>query len=114
MEFKTLSNLFKLSHRVTVYVPSKQRDGRPAPALVESTTAALADTFGGATASTALGYWRLATGEMQSESVTVVFAYAKELDETSVARVVTLAESIKAAANQESVAIELDGEMYFV
>jgi hypothetical protein len=61
-----------------------------------------------------LGYWRLATGEMQSESVTVVFAYAKDLTETSVARVVALAESIKETANQESVAIELDGEMYFV
>lgn len=112
-----LKNLFKLSHKVTVYVPSTVDVNKPVDnsAQVERVAAALSGWFGGATSTPALGYWLSPASGLVAEKTVVVFAYAAEADlEAHIGDVVELAESLKVEMGQEAVAVEIDGEMYFV
>lgn len=112
-----LKNLFRLSHKVTFYVPSTVDVDKAVDntAQVERVAAALSSWFGGATSTPALGYWLSPAAGLVAEKTVVVFAYAAESDlEAHVGDVVELAESIKAEMKQEAVAVEIDGEMYFI
>lgn len=77
-----LQNLFKLSSKVTVIVPAtininEEIDNTP---YVDRVASLLSDCFGGATATTTLGYWKSPTMGLVKEKSTTVFAYCSESD----------------------------------
>lgn len=112
-----LSDLIPLKSKVTVYVPGtvdvdKATDNKK---QVELVARLLSDSFGGATASPASGYWVAADGSLVVERVTMVFAYCdtaaaeKHMDD-----VVRLCYRLKSEMRQEAIALEYNGNMYFV
>lgn len=113
-----LKNAIKLSHRVAVYVPSRTEQGGAAESFADEAATLLSGLFGGATSSDAVGYWvhdsGPLVGSLVRESVRLVFAYAEALTEESVDAVVALCEKIKREAQQEAVALEIDGELYLI
>ena len=117
MDNKKLKNCFKLSSKITVYIPSttdinKEIDNTE---YVNKTATLLSECFGGATSTPALGYWTSPTAGLVKEKTTLVFAYAdeKSLNE-NLDKVVTWCENVKTELSQDAIALELNGEMYFI
>lgn len=112
-----LKACIKLSHKITVYVPATSGvdTATDNTEQVKRTAALLADCFGGSTSTAALGYWLSPAVGLVAENTTVVFAYAAEKDLLErIGRVVDHCEALKAEMAQEAIALELDGEMYFI
>ena len=113
----TLKNYLKLSSKITVYVPATDNvsDAVDNTEAVNHAATVLAGLFGGATSTPALGYWLSPAAGLVAEATTVVFAYAKDTDlQDHIADVVTLCEDLKTSMHQEAVALEINGEMYFI
>lgn len=113
---KTLKNLFVLSKKVTIYVPStvnvnQQIDNT---AYVNSTAELLSNLFGGATSSQAVGYWVSDTTGLVKENTTIVFAFAKELSDKAISKIIEHCETMKRELTQDAIALEIDSKMYFV
>ena len=112
-----LENLFKLSSKVTVIVPATKNiteeiDNTP---YVDRVASLLSDLFGGATATTTLGYWKSPTAGLVKEKSTTVFAYCKQSDlEAHIDKVIDLCQALKEELTQDAIALEINGEMYFV
>ena len=112
-----LKNCFKLSSKVTVYVPATDNVNSAIDNTeqVKKTAAALASMFGGATSSAALGYWMSPAAGLVAEATTVVFAYASDADlQQHIEEVVELCSTMKEEMHQEAIALEINGEMYFI
>lgn len=112
-----LAGACKLDHRVSVYVPgtvdtNQQTDNRQ---QVERVAAELSRMFGGATATTATGYWMSDTAGLVAESTTIVYAActAEQINDHLPA-VVELARQIKREMRQEAVSVEIDGALYLI
>lgn len=112
-----LQNLIRFSHKVTIYVPGTQGVNNEADTSewIDKTASALSEMFGGATSTSARGYWVSAQHGLVRETTTLVFAYAKEADliRNSDA-LVEYVEAMKHGMEQEAIAMEIDGEMMFV
>lgn len=114
---KKLDKLFKLGSKVTVYVPStvnvnEQVDNTE---YVDKVAKCLSEWFGGATSTPARGYWVSDIDGLVKENTTVVFAYTNtEGLEQHIDEVVDLCEWLKQMMKQEAVALEINGEMYFI
>ena len=112
-----LQNVFKLSSKVVVYIPSttdidKEIDNT---AHVNDCASLLSDCFGGATSTQALGYWVSNTAGLVKEKTTMVFAYASEQDlNNKIDAVIDYCEGLKAELKQDAIALEINGEMYFI
>ena len=112
-----LENLFKLSSKVTVIVPATKNineeiDNTP---YVDKVASLLSDLFGGATATTTLGYWKSPTMGLVKEKSTTVFAYCNQSDlENNIDKVIDLCQQLKKELTQDAIALEINGEMYFV
>lgn len=105
-----------LTHRVALYIPGttqvkREMDVAEHDRWVRAAMRTLSELFGGATAMPAIGAWLAADGELVTEGVTIVYAFARELD---TAPVFEFARRIKAALEQEAVAVEIDGTLFFV
>ena len=114
---KTLKNCIKLSSKVTVYVPatSDVNNAIDNSEYVNKTAALLSQYFGGATSSPAIGYWLSNNVGLVRENTTIVFAYASESDLAAhVDDVVAWCDSMRQEMGQEAVALEINGEMYFI
>lgn len=112
-----LKQLFKLSSKVTIYVPATAAVDQAVDNTeqVRETAALLSRLFGGATSTPALGYWLSPAVGLVAENTTVVFAYASDAAlQEHIGEVVEHCEHIKTAMGQEAVAMEINGEMYFV
>lgn len=112
-----LQNCFKLSSKITVYVPATNGVDKATDntAQVEKTASLLAGLFGGSTSTAALGYWLSPVAGLVAEATTVVFAYAAEKDlKEHIGEVVELCEELKKDMGQEAIALEINGEMYFI
>lgn len=112
-----LKNMFKLSSKITVYIPSttdidKETD---TTAYVDSCATLLSNCFGGATATNALGCWTSPTAGLVKEKTTLVFAYCttEQLDE-HIEKVIDFCMNMKTELKQDAIAMELNGEMYFI
>lgn len=112
-----LAGACKLDHRVSVYVPgtintNQQADNRQ---QVEHVAAEFSRMFGGATATTATGYWMSESAGLVAEATTIVYAActAGQLDE-HLADVVEIAQQIKREMQQEAVSCEIDGTLYII
>ena len=117
MDNKKLKNCFKLSSKVTIYIPSttdinKEIDNTE---YVNRAATLLSECFGGATSTPALGYWTSPTAGLVKEKTTLVFAYADEKSlDNNLEKVVGWCESLKTELSQDAIALELNGEMYFI
>jgi len=114
---KQLKNCIKLSSRITIYVPATINANEQADnsEQVDKTASFLASCFGGATSSPAVGYWLSASHGLIRENTTIVFAYAEQSElEKNVDSLVEYCENLKLEMGQESIALEINGEMYFI
>ena len=112
-----LKNCFKLSSKITVYVPATNGVNQDADNTeqVKRTASLLADFFGGSTSTAALGYWLSPVVGLVAEATTIVFAYAADKDlQEHTEDVVEYCERLKAEMGQEAIALEINGEMYFI
>lgn len=114
---KKLANCFKLSSRLSIYVPQTVNVNEyiDNTKYVNDTLTILSKYFGGATASQAKGSWLTSNGELVIESTTIVFAYCntRQLEE-SFDKIHDYIQRLKKEMSQEAIAIELNGEMYFI
>ena len=112
-----LKNLIKLGCKVAVYVPSTvnincQIDNSK---YVEETGKILSENFGGATSTKCVGVWRSNKEGLVEENTTLVFAYCStEQLEKNIDAVIDYCISLKNELKQESIALEVNGEMYFI
>lgn len=112
-----LSALIPMKSKITVYVPAtveinKEIDNSE---YVERVARLLSDCFGGATASPVSGYWVTSGGDLVKEHTTMVFAYCATADaEKYVDDVVALCMELKREMQQEAIALEYNGAMYFI
>lgn len=113
----TLKHCLKLSSKITVYVPATNGVNEAADNTeqVKRAAALLSELFGGATSTPALGYWLSPAVGLVAENTTVVFAYASDTAlQEHVGEVVELCEELKRDMGQEAIALEINGEMYFI
>lgn len=112
-----LKNLFKLSSKITVYVPStvdidKQIDNKK---YVDNVATLLSNCFGGATSCETLGYWTSPTAGLVKEKTTMVYAYCSDKDlQNHADKVIDYCLNLKEELKQDSIALEVNGEMYFI
>lgn len=112
-----LQNAFKLSSRITLYVPStievnKEIDNSQ---YVDRAAALFSECFGGSTSTPALGYWMSPAAGLVREKTTIVFAYCNDNDlQNCIDKVIDLCESLKQEMTQEAIALEINGELYFI
>lgn len=112
-----LKNLFKLSSKITVYIPSTVDVNKPIDntAYVEKAATLLSNLFGGATSCETLGYWTSPTAGLIKEHTTQVFAYCSDKDlQEHAEKVIDFCENMKSELKQDAIAIEINGEMYFI
>lgn len=112
-----LQNCFKLSSKITVYVPATNgvSEATDNTEQVKRTASLLADCFGGSTSTAALGYWLSPVAGLVAEATTIVFAYAADRDlQEHIGRVVEHCEALKAEMGQECVALEINSDLYFI
>ena len=95
-----------LPHKVTLYIPAEE--------LAESTAKLLAELFGGSTSSKSIGYWIDAKGSLVEDNIIQVYAFAQELNQFALSRVYNHALEVQRLANQDCVAVEIDGQLHFV
>ena len=112
-----LQNMIKLSSRVTVYVPSttdinKKIDNTE---FINEVATILSNCFGGATATPAVGMWVSQTAGLVTENTTMVFAYCNDSDlQKNIDKVIEECEKLKKELKQDAIALEINGEMYFI
>lgn len=114
---KGLENLITLASKITVFVPATTHVGKPTnnAVQVQATAEMLSRLFGGATSSSAIGYWVSESAGLIKEKTTVVFAYCDQTAlENHIEAVVDYCKAMKKDMGQESVALEVNGSMYFV
>ena len=112
-----LKNMFKLSSKITVYIPSTMdiNEEIDTSKYVDAAATLLSNCFGGATSTNALGYWTSPTKGLVKEKSTMVFAYCTTDDlNEHIEKVVDFCENMKAELKQDAIAMELNGEMYFI
>ena len=111
-----LQNAFKLSSKITLYIPATIHDKEIDNSLyVDAAAALFSECFGGSTSTPALGYWLSNTAGLIKERTTLIFAYCNDNDlQKQIERIVTHCETLKAALEQEAIALEINGEMYFI
>ena len=115
---KTLKNLFKLSHKVSLYVPTKDKNNEQLPTeliqkMVDLTATKFSEVNGGATSTEALGYWKSVAGELIKEKIVVVFSYSNNL-EISIEAAIELGEQLKDISSQDAISLEVNNELYFI
>lgn len=117
MNNNILKNSFSLSHQITVYVPGTvdANTAGDTSAYVHEAATLLSQCFGGATSTPVRGYWMSEAHGLITEDNNAVFAYAAQsaLDE-HLDDVVNFAVRMRDELKQETVAVELDGTMYFI
>jgi hypothetical protein len=115
---KSLKNLFKLSNKVSLYVPTKDKNNQELPAeliqkMIDLTASTFSQVNGGATSTNALGYWKSVAGELIKEKIVVVFSYSNNL-EKSIEAAIETGEQLKEIANQDAISLEVNNELYFI
>ena len=117
MENRKLTNLYKLSSKVAIYVPSTLNvtESVDNSEKVNDTLTFLSKLFGGATKTDAVGSWLCASGELVKERVCVVYAYCNSDQlNASASTVINFCEQLKKDMGQETISLEINNELYFV
>jgi hypothetical protein len=103
-----------LTNKVTLYVPSTNTDAKTRGSVVFRTAGLFARLFGGFTITQGQGGWMSPTQGLVMEDVTLVSShcYDSALD-AGLPRVMAMAKGICKTMSQESVAVEVNGVLYF-
>lgn len=112
-----LKNAFKLSSRITLYVPATIAINQEVDnsEFVDRAASLFSECFGGSTSTPALGYWMSNTQGLVKEKTTIVFAYCSDIDlQKHTDKIVEFCESLKTEMSQDAIALEINGEMYFI
>jgi hypothetical protein len=112
-----LKNMIKLRSRLTVYVPSTKnvKESIDNEKYVDNCAKMLSEYFGGATSTPAIGYWLSESHDVVKEKTVMVFAYANDSDlDKHIDDVVSWCEKLKKELSQEAIALEVNGDMYFI
>jgi len=111
-----LQNAFKLSSKITLYVPATIHDKEiDNTKYVDKAASLFSECFGGSTSTPALGYWLSGSIGLIKEKTTIVFAYCKDTDlQANIDKIIEHAETLKTELQQEAIALEINGEMYFI
>lgn len=112
-----LKNLFKLSSKITVYIPSTMDINQTIDTkkYIEKCAVLLSESFGGATSCEALGYWTSPSAGLVKEKSTMIFAYCNDKDlQNNIEKVIDFCEAMKTELKQDAIALEINGEMYFI
>lgn len=109
----------KLTNKIAIYVPSTTDGNRPARLAqrreAKRASKYLCTLFGGATATTAQGYYISPEKGLIEERQRVVYAYCTESDrERTTAGIVAYVKRLCRRMRQESVTLEINGEMQFI
>lgn len=112
-----LKNIFKLSSKITLYIPATKNVDEEIDnnEYVEEAAKLFSLLFGGSTSTPGLGYWMSSSAGLIKEKINLVFAYASEKDlREKIDQVIDWCENLKRVLRQESIALEVNGEMYFI
>lgn len=107
----------KLNQKVTIYVPSTSDINRPTDntAQVHATAKFLSSLFGGATATTAAGYWIAESGETVQEVVILVYAYTDNRTlQHNMAEVESYCKHLRDDMSQEAISLEINQTLKFI
>lgn len=115
-EVKTLESLFTLSEKVAIYVPSTYAVNIKIvnDKYLQYIEKQLASIFGGSTTTETSGNYVSNNGQLVREKINIVYSYAEKIGNREIDKIIALCEWIKEEMKQESVAMELNGKMYFV
>lgn len=112
-----LKNMFQLSSKITVYIPSTCDINQVADTkkYIDACAVLLSESFGGATSCEALGYWVSPSAGLVKERSTMVFAYCSDKDlQDKIENVIDFCEAMKEELKQDAIALEINGTMYFI
>ena len=112
-----LKNMFKLSSKITIYIPSTMDIDKETDTTkyIDACATLLSNCFGGATSCNALGYWTSPAKGLVKERTTQVFAYCSTDDlDAHIETVLDFCETMKSELAQDAIALEINGEMYFI
>lgn len=112
-----LKAMFSLKSKITVYIPATVNINETIDntEFVNKAATLLSECFGGATSTEALGYLVSDTAGLVKENTTMVFAYAGEDDlKKNLDNVIDFCQDLKTEMKQDAVALELNGEMFFI
>ena len=112
-----LKAMFSLKSKITVYIPATVNINETIDntEFVNKAATLLSECFGGVTSTEALGYWVSDTAGLVKENTTMVFAYAGEDDlKKNLDKVIDFCQDLKTEMKQDAVALELNGEMFFI
>lgn len=114
---KTLKNCITLSGQVKIYVPSTNNVSELANTAewVDRALGLLSKSFGGATATKALGAWVTNGGSLVKEDVTLVMAFCEQSSlEVEIDAIYQFCVEMKVMLSQEAIALEVNGNLYLV
>lgn len=114
---KTLKNCIKLSSSVKIYVPSTFNvlEAIDSNQHVTHALTFLSAKFGGSTATKAMGAWVMNNGKLVMEDITMVLSYCNQQELTNaIEDIYEYCLQLKSELKQESIALEINGEMYLV
>lgn len=114
---KVLKNCVALRSTVRIYIPSTKDVDKHCDTSDYTNQALklLYECFEGATSTKALGAWISQSTKLVKEEVTMCFAYCKEKDlERHIDAIYDFCLKMKKDLQQESIALEVNGVMYFV
>ena len=109
--------MFSLKSKISVYIPATVNINETIDntEFVNKAATLLSECLGGATSTEALGYWVSDTAGLVKENTTMVFAYAGEDDlKKNLDKVIDFCQDLKTEMKQDAVALELNGEMFFI
>lgn len=114
-----IKNAFKLSNKVGIIVPSTigantKGNEDTVKFNVRQVMKTLSEMFGGASTIKQEGAWVSEEHGLIVEENTLVYAYAEELNDSILNKVLEVAEALGQAMEQEAIAVEINNEMYFV
>ena len=112
-----LKNFICLSCSIKVYIPTTINVDQPIDTTEYVNRAALllAELFGGANSESIMGYYKTNEGKLVVErNIRVCASCDSESLDKNLDKVIELCQAIKSELKQESVAIEVNNEMFFI
>ncbi len=110
-----------LNKKVAIYVPSTKNsdNGKSASHFNNSDYVAiiakfLSESFGGATAQDAFGYWMSPERGLESERVTIVYAYTRHLSRAKIQEIKAYCEMLKKELRQDAISLEINNKLMFI
>jgi hypothetical protein len=108
-----------LQHRVGIYVPGTQDvdkvlDKQTAEETVDRVGQTFSSLFGGASAVSLTGFYTAESGSLVRENTTLVYAFCEAIATEQLLQVRALALDLKQELGQESIAVQVDNELFFV